>query len=302
MRFDLTSLNLVLAIAETHSITQGAQRMHLALAAASKRLQDLESRLGVQIFNRHARGVRLTPAGEALVRHVRSLQGALVALESEVSEFAQGVRGHVRIAANASAIAEFLPAELARYVAQYEDVRISLEEQVSTEVQRMVREGFADIGIFVAAADWAVPDGLYAKPYRQGRVAAVVPKASPLAKKRTLRLADMLPYDFVELQAGAAMQEQLFAAAAELGLPLRARIQVRGFEAVAQLVSAGLGVAVMPELVAKRLATLFEIKVCALNEPWATRHYWLASRPLESISAASRRFVELLTEANSETN
>ena len=71
MRFDLVTLNLVLAIAETRSISRGAEREHLALAAASKRVSDLEARLGVALFERRARGVEPTDAG-------RELHGALV--------------------------------------------------------------------------------------------------------------------------------------------------------------------------------------------------------------------------------
>ena len=84
MRHDLTTLNLVLAIEQTRSITAGAAREHLALAAASKRLSDLESRLGVQLFERRARGVEPTEACRALVRHIRSLHASLYALETEV--------------------------------------------------------------------------------------------------------------------------------------------------------------------------------------------------------------------------
>lgn len=131
MRFDLITLNLVLAIAETHSITRGAEREHLALAAASKRLSDLETRLGVPLFERRARGVEPTEAGRALVRHIRSLNASLHALESEVVEFSRGIKGHLRIAANASAITECLPADLAAFSQAHPGIRISLADLTS---------------------------------------------------------------------------------------------------------------------------------------------------------------------------
>src|SRR5574343_1566908 len=93
MRHDLTTLNLVLAIEQTRSITRGAAQEHLALAAASKRVSDLEARLGVQLFERRARGVEPTEACRALVRHIRTLNASLHALESEVVEFARGIKG-----------------------------------------------------------------------------------------------------------------------------------------------------------------------------------------------------------------
>src|SRR5262247_4089756 len=150
MRFDLTTLNLVLAIADTRSITRGAEREHLALAAASKRLSDLESRLGVALFERRARGVDTTEAGRALVRHIRSLNAALHALESEVVEFSRGIKGHLRLVANAAAIAECLPPDLAAFSQAHPQIRISLEDHTSPEVQAAVAEGLADVGIFVA--------------------------------------------------------------------------------------------------------------------------------------------------------
>ena len=103
MRFDLTTLNLVLATADTRSITRGAGREHLALAAASKRVSGLRARFGVPLFERRARGVEPTEAGRALVRLIRSLQTSLHALEGEVVEFSRAIEGHLRIVANAIA-------------------------------------------------------------------------------------------------------------------------------------------------------------------------------------------------------
>ena len=145
MRFDLQTLDLVLAIAETRSITRGAAREHLALAAASKRLSDLETRLGVPLFERRARGVEPTAAGHALVRHVRSLRAQLHALENEVQEFGRGIQGQLRVAAAAGAIAEVLPAHLAAFARAHPGIRISLEDLTSAEVQAAVAEGRADV-------------------------------------------------------------------------------------------------------------------------------------------------------------
>ena len=136
--------SLVLAIEQTRSITRGAAQEHLALAAASKRLSDLESRLGVQLFERRARGVEPTEAGRALVRHIRSLHASLYALETEVMEFSRGIKGHLRIASNTSAIAECLPPYLVEFSQAHGQIRISLEDLTSAEVQAAVAEGRVD--------------------------------------------------------------------------------------------------------------------------------------------------------------
>ena len=300
MRFDLVTLHLVLAIAETHSITRGAAQAHLALAAASKRLSDLETRLGVALFERRARGVDLTEAGRAMVRHIRTLNASLHALESEVVEFSRGIKGHLRIAANASAIAECLPADLAAFSQAHPGIRISLEDLTSAEVQAAVASGRADVGIFVPPQH---DSRLSCRPYRAGeavgRLAVLVPARHPLlqhpqAQQPGIPFDALLDFDIVGLHLGAALQEQMRERAQALGRTLNVRVQVRGFDAIAQLVEAGLGVAVLPAGVAQRFARIFQVTPLALDEPWAQRHYQLAVRSQAVLPAVVQRFADAL--------
>ena len=291
MRFDLTTLNLVLAIAETLSITRGAEREHLALAAASKRLSDLETRLGVPLFERRARGVEPTEAGRALVRHIRTLNASLHALESEVVEFSRGIKGHLRIAANASAIAECLPVDLAAFSQAHSGIRISLEDLTSAEVQAAVADGHADVGIFVPPQ---FESRLSCHPYRSGDLAVLVPQGHALAQRGGVAFDALLDFDIVGLHLGAAAHEQMHQRALALGRPLNARLQVRGFDAIAQLVEAGLGVALLPAVVAQRFARIFAVTPLVLQEPWARRDYLLAVRTQAVLPTVLQRFVDAL--------
>jgi DNA-binding transcriptional LysR family regulator len=295
MRFDLTTLNLVLAIADTRSITRGAEREHLALAAASKRLSDLEARFGVPLFERRARGVEPTEAGRALVRHVRSLHASLHALESEVAEFSHGIKGHLRIAATAGAISECLPPDLAAFSQAHPQIRISLEDQTSAEIQAAVAEGRADLGIVLAPrVDSALDNRLQSWRYRHSTLVVMVPAEHALAPRQGLRFEDLLDHDIVGLHQGAAVHELMRAEAEGQGRTLKARLQVRGFDAIAQLVEAGLGVAVMPAAVAQRFAQVFRVKVLALDEAWAERDYLVAVRRQEVLPTVVQRFVDAL--------
>ena len=291
MRFDLITLNLVLAIADTRSITAGALREHLALAAASKRLSDLETRFGVPLFERRARGVEPTEAGRALVRHIRGLQASLHALESEVVEFSRGIKGHLRIAANAGAISECLPPDLAAFSQVHPQIRISLEDQTSAEVQAAVAEGRADVGIFVPPL---LDNRLSTWRYRRGSLAAMVPAGHALAALERVRFDALLDHDIVGLHAGAAAHELMRAEAEGQGRTLKARLQVRGFDAIAQLVEAGLGVAVLPAAVAHRFAQIFRVRVLTLDEAWAEREYRLGVRTQEVLPTVVQRFVAAL--------
>jgi DNA-binding transcriptional LysR family regulator len=291
MRFDLTTLNLVLAIADTRSITRGADREHIAVAAASKRLSDLEARFGVPLFERHARGVEPTEAGRALVRHVRSLRTSLHALESEVVEFSRGIKGHLRIAATAGAISECLPPDLAAFSQAHPQIRISLEDQTSAEIQAAVAEGRADVGIVLPPL---FDNRLQTWRYRHSTLVVMVPAAHALAQRQAVRFEDLLDHDIVGLHQGAAVHELMRAEAEGQGRTLKARLQVRGFDAIAQLVEAGLGVAVLPAAVAQRFAQVFRVRVLALDEAWAEREYLLAVRQQEVLPTVVQRFVDAL--------
>ncbi len=291
MRLDLTTLELVLAIADTRSITAGAEREHLALAAASKRLSDLEQRFGVPLFERRARGVEPTEAGRALVRHIRTLQASLHALQADVAEFSRGLKGQLRLVANAGAIAECLPPDLAAFSRAHPQIGVSLEDLTSAEVQAAVAEGHADVGVCVRPL---LDERLLAWRYREGELAVLVPAGHALAAQAALRFEQLLPHDIVGLHQGAAVQELMRAQAQGAGRPLQARLQVRGFDAIAQLVEAGLGVAVLPAAVARRFARLLQVAVLALDEPWARRDYLLVVRRQEVLPAVVQRFVAAL--------
>ena len=294
MRLDLTTLNLVLAIEQTRSITAGAQREHLALAAASKRVSDLEARLGVQLFERRARGVEPTEACRALVRHIRSLHASLHALESEVVEFARGIKGHLRVVANAGAIAECLPPDLAAFCQAHPQIRISLEDLTSAEVQAAVAEGRADVGVFTPPL---LDNRLQTWTYRQGRLAVLVPRGHELEGRDRISFSDLLDYDLIGLHAGASAQALMREQALARGRTLNARLQVRGFDAIAQLVEAGLGVAVLPSAPAERFSRVFAVSLLQLDEAWAARDYCLGVARQERLPAVLQRFVDALCPA-----
>src|ERR1700739_2918884 len=113
MRFDLVDLRLFLLVVEATSITHGAVRAGMALASASERIRLMEESLGAPLLERHRRRVRATAAGAALVHHAQLVIQQLERMREELSEYADGFRGRVRLLANTTAVAEFLPATLA---------------------------------------------------------------------------------------------------------------------------------------------------------------------------------------------
>jgi molybdate transport repressor ModE-like protein len=273
-RFDLVSIRLAVACARHGSLTQAAQESHLALAAASRRIRDLESALGEPLFERHARGVRTTAAGRVFARHGVALLQALEQMGGELADLRHGVTRHLRLCASTASISQFLPPLLASYARHQPQVRIDLEEQVSERVAATLREGRCDLGVFVEGPDTT---GLSPRPFRRDELVMVLPRKHRLAGRKPLAFVDALDEDWISLNTGAAMLQQLQQAALAANRPLRLRMQVRSFDAVCHLVASGLGVAVLPKAAALPIVKAMGLDWRPLADAWAQRQLLVAA-------------------------
>lgn len=289
MRPDLASLELFLHAVELGSLSKAAERSHIALAAASRRIALLEEMLGVRVLERTSRGVQATPAGRALVTQARQVLQQVGRLAGELSEYAKGLKGRVRLHANSSALTQFLPEQLASFSARYPEIRLEIEERRSHEIVRGMVAGEADVGVIVQAAT----DGLEAWPYRSDHLAVVLPRRHPL-RKRAVAFEELLGEDFACLDSTTAITRTLLAAAERANRPLRIRVQVWSAEAMCRLVQAGLGIGVMPQGAAATFASPLGLRVVPLADPWARRQHLVCVRALDALPPHARRLVEHL--------
>lgn len=291
MRFDFTTLRLFVAIADARSLTRAAEREHLALAAVSKRVSDLEAQLGIGLLYRQPKGVELTPAGHALLHHARTVLDNLRRMSADLSEFSEGVKGHVRIHANSSAVIQFLPEDLSTFNCLHPEVKIDLEERVGNDTLRAVREGLTDIGIF---AGHLPADELLVFPYRRDQLVLTTPRDHPLAARERLSLSEAAGHDFVGLQQDASLHSLLEQAAVGQGIPLRLRIQVRSFEAVCRMIHTGMGIGVLPAQVVRNYLPALDVVTIPLTDAWARRELKIGVRNLEGLSVTARQMLEHL--------
>lgn len=291
-RMDLTSLQLFVAVCELGSIGKAAEREFIAASAVSKRLSDLEAALDTPLLYRHTRGVDLTPAGQSLLHHARSVLFSLEKMQGELSEYAAGVRGHVRVHASISAIVQFLPEDLGTFISQHPEVKIDLEEHLSTEVVRAVQEGAADLGICNTA------DGigkLQTLPYRQDRLVMIVPRGHVLGKQDSIAFADSLDFDHVGLHSNSSIYLAMRDAAAQAGRTIKLRIHVTGLDAMCRMIHNGLGVGVMPQRAFELMHGVGELESVALTDAWASRQIALVARDFSSLPVTARLLVDHLT-------
>lgn len=292
MHIDLLTLKLLVAVVEEQSVAKAAEREHIAASAVSKRIADLEKSVKVQLFRRHRTGLSPTPAGHALLHHARVLMRDLAQMDSELGDYAQGVRGSIRVFANMSAMLQYLPGDLSRFLTMHPLIRVDLEEATSPLIVRAVADGVAEIGIY--GGNIPAP-GLTVLPYRQDRLVVVVPARHPLRKHSSVRLSAVLPYDLVGMQKGSSIDALVVKAATDLGRPVKLRIRTSGFDAIARMVQAGLGIAIMPQLVADSYRSALKLTAIGLQESWAIRRLDLCVLDLASLPAAARLLVEHLT-------
>ena len=292
MRFDLTDLRLFLHVAEAASITGGAERIGLALAAASARIRGMEAAFGAELLKRERRGVRLTPAGRALEHHARLVVQQLEHMRGDLAAYARGLKGHVRLLANTAAVAEFLPEPLAAYLAAHPDVDVDLEERPSHEIVTAVAGGLADAGIVAGSVDLG---GLETHPFAVDRLVLVGRRDHPdLAGRRRLALADVITHDFVGLGANSALQAHLGQHAARSGHPLQLRVRLTSLDAVCRMAEAGVGLAIVPERAARRCRRSMALRVVHLTDGWAVRRLTICVRRLDALPLHARQLVEHL--------
>jgi molybdate transport repressor ModE-like protein len=292
MRFDLVDLRLMLHVAEAASITHGAARSGMALASASERIRAMEETLGAPLLERKRRGVALTPAGSAMVRHARLVTRQLEQMRGELGQHAKGLRGHIRLLSNTAATREFLARPLARFLASHPHVDVDLEERPSPDIVRAVAAGRADIGIVADAVDAAAE--LETFPFAQDRLVLVTPRRHSLAARRKVAFRETLSYDFVGLPSGSALQDHLEDHAARAGRQLKLRVRLPGFDAICRVVESGIAVAVVSRTAAERCRRTMAIGVVPLTDPWATRHLRICVRRLRALPAHARSLVEHL--------
>jgi DNA-binding transcriptional LysR family regulator len=291
MRFDLTDLRLFCDVADAGSITAGAERSALALAAASTRIRGMEQALGAPLLIRSRLGVTPTDAGRTLLKHARAMLDQSARLREDLSAYAGGLTGEVRLLANTNALTEFLPEALSSFLAAHPHVSVDLEERLSDEIVGLVAEGAADIGIVAGTVDVGSLDTY---PFRSDRFVVVAAVDHPLAGKDAIGFAQVLDYDIIGLDRASSLQRFLGAKAVREGKPLRLRVQLRSFDAVCRLVECGVGVGVVPATTAARAARTMALAIVDLADDWAIRELTIVARPGEALRPYARALVEAL--------
>lgn len=291
---DLTSLRLFVTVCDTGNMSRAAEKANMVASAVSKRLAQLEATVGASLLTRRKHGVVPTPAGETLLEHARSMLLSASRIERDMASHAAGIQGRVNLLATASVMAESLADEIAEFLKkpEHQNIQIDLEELISPEVVRGIREGVASVGICWDAAETGL---LHTRTYRHDHLSVAVPQGHPLCALPALRYADTLDYEHVIMPVNSAVEVMLQREAGLLGKRLQHRVIVTNFEAALRVVRAGLAIALVPREVTALYAKAYGLEILPLQENWSRRRFILCHRGEDALSPAALLLLNYLS-------
>jgi DNA-binding transcriptional LysR family regulator len=290
-RIDLVSLRLFVAVVDAGSLTAGADRFGISLAATSKRIAELEQHCGLSLLERGQRGVVVTSSGQTLHRHAIEVIARLEQLALAVDDMASGATGHLKLWANPSALGGFLPQVLAVYARRYPHVRLDLEDALSEDAVRAVQNGVAELAVI---GDNVQCDGLETRVCNVDRLVLLAPASHALAGRSSVAMEEALEHDLVTLGRSASLTRKVLAAAEALGRTARIRVQVRSFDTMCRMVASGLGMAILPGTAATLYGRALGLRIVPLEGLGMERRLLLAMRRRSELSPAATALVEMI--------
>ncbi|MGB3290861.1 MAG: LysR family transcriptional regulator [Burkholderiaceae bacterium] len=273
-KLDVAALEAFIAAVEEKSLSKASLRENLVTSAISRRIADLESYLGKTLLQRHGRGVEPTPVGALLYQNAKSILRNIKLTEEAVNDYDSHGNAKIRLMSNPSAILQFLPNDIARFLKRRKNISIDLVESHSYDTPRCVAEHQADIGVYHAEQP---ATGVISHLYRTDRVGLVVPGDHPLATRSELYLEEALEYDLLGYFPRHSLDQFLRHVGSALSRPPNVKLQVSNFETRCQMIREGLGIGVVPERIAQNYLQQMNLKLLRLNDSWAQRQFFLCT-------------------------
>lgn len=290
MKIDPVSLRLFVRVVEHGTIAAAADAEHIAAAAISRRLKELEDLFGTPLLTRTNKGIAPTAAGVNLSILARDMLDNMRNIGLQMKAYSDGLRGTVRVLANISAISTFIPPIVKSFSERFPDVNISFIERDSLAITESVAENVAEIGVFTLLPHNA---DIEVHSLRTDQLIVLVASSHPLAHRKRVTFTETLGYDHVVLRAGTHLRIQMLSEASKAGRPLRAKVEVASYDALCRMVQVGLGVGILPAANAE-LYRLPGTRTLKLDETWAKRELVACVRRADALSPLARLFFEHL--------
>lgn len=294
---DLRQLRCFYAVARHRHFTRASEELGLSQSSVSHHIRQLELSLGVELFVRTSRAVRLTRPGEALVPRAEQIIGQLDAAESEMQQFTGLMRGRMVLGTMRALGRIKLPELLKSFSERYPGIDVVMRESTTERMLEMLSNGELDAA-FIAASE-PPPTGIVSRVLHVEQYALVVGPDHPLAEREEVRLAELADDDWIVFTRGTGIDTTLRAACREAGFEPRAKFESSMLQTVRSLAAAGLGAAMLPSSFASDGDSGAILRIA---EPTPIRRVALAwsDRPLPAGTAFVRYVLAAIGEPASE--
>jgi DNA-binding transcriptional LysR family regulator len=290
MKLDTLGVQAFVSIADHASFRRAADELHISQTAVTRRLQNLESHLGIKLIERTTRSVALTATGNDFLPQARRLMGELSNALSEIAESGKARRGDVSIACVPSAGIQFLPRIIQEYSASFPDNRITILDHSSAAVADAVMRREAELGISVAQTHH--PD-LASTRLLTDQFVLVCRDDHPLANKKSLAWKQLAPYPLIFAGDANANRSVLDQALGRSKIRLQLFYEVQRSSTALGLVAEGVAIAVVPRLAVQKGAYP-RLRAVVLVDPVISRSLVLVTRKASHLSPAAQALYELI--------
>lgn len=293
MNASVKQLRAFVAVAHARNLAEASERIHLSQPALSIAIRKLEEAVGGPLFARTTRRLSLTPEGEAFLPVASRLLNDWAEAFGDLNELFSKQRGKVTIAALPTLAAGLLPGLVVTLRDRYPRINLGLHDALGEEVNQMVRERRADMGLTVPPA---ATDALTFEPLLDDHYVAVCPLGHPLLEQDEVAWAQLAGWPFIGISRLSSSRRDIDATMARVGETLDIICEVSQIATVGRIVAAGAGIGVLPALSFRQISG-DGIDHRPLIEPTVARRLGVIMRRRDPLSAAATAMLELVREA-----
>ena len=285
---ELRHLNSFVAVAERLNFSRAAEHLHVAQPAISQQIRALEGELGVRLFERVGKRVRLTEAGRALLPHACLILSTVETARNDLRERGALTRGTARLGAPPTVSAHILPARITAFEQKYPGLDVILREAGTETLIKLVEDGQLDLAI--ASAD-TLPAPLESAPFWEEDYVLAVGAEHKLGKRKSVALAELAEEAFILFPEGYKLRDVTLSACRAAGFRPRVALDGGAMQSALQFVAAGLGVALVPQLALTDTANIHALRITDQSLRRTLGLVWRKGHALSPAAGALRDFL-----------
>lgn len=297
MNPSIRQLGAFIAVAQSRSLAEASERIHLSQPAISISLRKLEETVGGPLFSRTTRQLTLTPEGEAFLPVATRLLHDWTEAFEDLDDLFSKKRGKIAVAALPTLAAGLLPGIITSFHARYPRINFALHDVLAEQVNLMVREGRADLGLSVPPLG---AEDLAFEPVLEDRYVVVCPLGHPLLERTRVAWRQLSGFPFIEINRLSSSRQDIDRIMAEVGQPLDVICDASQIATVGRMVAAGVGISVLPKLSFRQISA-DGIEFRPLHSPDVSRSLGIIQRRRYALSTAALALREMIMEAAQET-